>query len=180
VPLQGRNLWMVSLGTVADVPPIKLQPPLRDSVHPRWTFDPALGVPWYGYYLLRRKASEKQTRLCLSGRLKGHGPGTWPDPTLAVGFSEVSSDLPLVFTEHFPPAGVSGLDLFVRAQLTLTLTASGGHPGSQNQPKRNAVDESARNESGHRKVTVGASASCLARTCGGCRPQRLRGCRLTK
>ena len=122
MPLQTRNLWMVGLGTVGDVPPNSLQPPLHDGMHLRWTFAPARGVPWFGYYLLRRDSGHRAIQGCISNELKGHEPGPWPSTTFPVAFGTLSSDQPLVFTEDFEPIGVAELDLEKRQAITLTIT----------------------------------------------------------
>src|SRR5437016_7906258 len=122
MPLQTRNLWMLGLGTVGDVPPNFLQPPLHDGMHLRWTFDPVRGVPWFGYYLLRRDSGHPPIQGCISNELKGHEPGPWPSTTFPVAFGTLSSDQPLVFTEDFEPIGVAELDLAKRQAITLTIT----------------------------------------------------------
>ena len=71
MPFQTRNLWMVGLGTVGDVPPNSVQPALHDGMHLRWTFDPARGIPWFGYYLLRRDSGHRPLQGCISNNLKG-------------------------------------------------------------------------------------------------------------
>lgn len=123
MPLQTRNLWMLGLGTVGDVPPNSLQPPLHDGMHLRWTFDPARGVPWFGYYLLRRDSGHRPIQGCISNDLKGHEPGPWPSTTFPVAFGTLSSDQPLVLTADFDPVGVAELDLARREAITLRITA---------------------------------------------------------
>ena len=33
--------------------PIAVAPAVVDGVHLRWSFDPYLGIPWHGYWVLR-------------------------------------------------------------------------------------------------------------------------------
>jgi hypothetical protein len=115
---------MVALGTQGDTPPNSLQPPLKDGIHLRWSFDPEKGFPWYGYYLFRRGVDDQEPRKrCLSGQLGRVKSGPWPDATLAVGFAELVSDRPLVFTDEFPPAGTLEVDLVGREYVALRLPA---------------------------------------------------------
>src|SRR5215207_1254778 len=102
--LQTHDLWMVTLGTQGDHPPNELQPPLPDGMHLRWAFDAAKGFPWYGYYLFRRPATREGPQRCLNRELKRQRPSLWPSPQLPLGFGELISDQPLVFTNDFPPA----------------------------------------------------------------------------
>jgi hypothetical protein len=55
MPLQTSQLRMVALGVEQDVPPNDLQPRLADGIHLRWSPAPALGLPWYGFYLYRHE-----------------------------------------------------------------------------------------------------------------------------
>jgi hypothetical protein len=119
--LQTRDLWMVALGTEGDHPPDELQPPLPDGMHLRWAFDAAKGFPWHGYYLFRRPAERERRPRCLDLELRRQRPGPWPSPQLPLGFGELVSDRPLVFTDDFPPAGAIEVDLDVRGYVAWRL-----------------------------------------------------------
>ena len=54
MPLQTDRLIMTSLSILGDVPPVNIQPRLRDGIHLRWAFQREASFPWYGYYLFRR------------------------------------------------------------------------------------------------------------------------------
>src|SRR5512140_3813982 len=120
---QTRNLWLVALGIEGDAPPSSLQPPLPDGMHLRWTFDPAKGFPWFGYYLFRRPSAQKGDPICLSRYWVQQHPGTVGATQIAVGIGEVSSDQPLTFTEEFPPPGVVEVDLHHRSYVRYDATA---------------------------------------------------------
>lgn len=117
MPLQSLDLTMLTLGIVGDTPPNSLQPPLDDGMHLRWSFRPAKGFPWYGYYLFRRPARKRQKGLCISRDLAQYRPGSLGASHLTLGFGHISSDEPLVFTEDFPPSGSIELDLANRSYI---------------------------------------------------------------
>lgn len=54
MPLQTQALAALALGERNNEPQTRLQHPLIDGVHLRWTFRRERGFPWHGYYLFRR------------------------------------------------------------------------------------------------------------------------------
>ncbi|MEO6943805.1 MAG: hypothetical protein ABI053_03745, partial [Lacisediminihabitans sp.] len=123
--LQTRDLWMMTLGVHNDSPPSTLQPPLPDGMHTRWSFDTAKGFPWYGYYLFRRPAIRKERgRACLRRPLSQYKPGLVGAGQVALGFGELSSDEPFVFTDDFPASGVVEVDLDGRSYVRYTATTA--------------------------------------------------------
>lgn len=129
MPFQTTDLWMLAHGSIGDVPPNALQPPLKDGIHLRWAFAAAKGFPWYGYYLFRRAASPEGPRQCLSALLAGRRTGTLPSGELALTYGTLVSDRPLVLTDNFPAAGTVEVDLTARTQLAWRLPA--GIPARQ-------------------------------------------------
>jgi hypothetical protein len=110
MPQQSKRLALVGLGVENDTPPVNIQPPLPDGIHLRWAFTREDGFPWYGFFLFRRR-SEEQQRQCILPLLRDRPVGT-PGPTFFdLSLGEVTSDLPLHFTDDFPPPGVVEIDL---------------------------------------------------------------------
>jgi hypothetical protein len=103
--LQTRNLVMVGLGILNDVPPNpSLQPPLADGIHLRWAFERDLGFPWYGYYLFRRVHREGNP-ICLQQMMSSYQPGDLPDNVLNPMGHQIDSDTIISLTDDFPPGG---------------------------------------------------------------------------
>src|SRR5688572_4388793 len=121
--LQSGVVSMVALPIVGDTPPNAIQPPLPDGVHLRWSFQPARGFPWHGYYLFRRVA-QRPKPVCLARWHGDHEPGTHTGSTLATPIGSWSSDRPLVFTDRFPAAGAAELGLLEREWLRFELDAT--------------------------------------------------------
>lgn len=123
MPLQGRNLVIVGLGSVGDAPPNHVQPPLADGIHLRWAFDPELGFPPYGFYVFRRPHKDAAPRCLSKMKLTRNltpesSPGSEFDiPTLG----RVSSDGSIALTEDFAPSGSVEFDLEGREYLRVTL-----------------------------------------------------------
>jgi hypothetical protein len=114
---------MVGLGILGDRPPNDFQPPLEDGIHLRWAFRRALGFPWYGFYLFRRRHREGNIFRYLSLALREFKVGPLPQNKLNTAIGELSSDQKLVLSDDFPPPGAAELDLAERDYLRLTLPA---------------------------------------------------------
>jgi hypothetical protein len=148
--LQTRDLSMMTLGVLGDAPPNDMQPPLPDGMHLRWSFEPAKGFPWYGYYLFRRPTREKQDRTCISRYLYRYKAGAVGSDQLAVGTGRLSSDEALILTEDFPPPGMAEVDLDDRSYVRydafndvvhwVEATIGFRKPERPNDSKRTCVD----------------------------------------
>lgn len=118
--LQTNNLVMVGLGVLGDTPPDAVQPKLVDGIHLRWSFLRELGFPWYGFFLFRRPHRPGKP-VCLGDVLAKMKPGAWPGANFNTPYGQFSSDTNLAFTDDFPVAGSSELDLRARKYLRFTL-----------------------------------------------------------
>jgi hypothetical protein len=114
---------MLGLGVVGDVP-AGLQPaPLPDGVHLRWASSPAIGFPWFGYYLFRREHHSGHAT-CFSQGLTGLSAGPFVSSQLATPMGVMRSDHELVLTDDFPPTGVVEFDLANRTLVELALAST--------------------------------------------------------
>jgi hypothetical protein len=120
--LQDGKVVMVGLSPLGDQPPNAVQPPLVDGIHLRYAFEQSLGFPWYGFHLFRRP-HDAGTVTWSGDALAGIPPGPSAGTTLATPHGTFRSDVPLVFTDDFPPAGRAELDLDGRAYLRFELPA---------------------------------------------------------
>lgn len=110
--LQTQDLVMAGLSVLQDNPPNRLQPPLVDGIHLRWTFTRERGFPWYGYYLFRRlHHSADPAKVKLDGT--NLQPGS---TTLNSAEGQLTSDSTLALT-NFVPTGDTGFDLDRRSYL---------------------------------------------------------------
>ncbi len=129
---QSQNLVMVGLGVRGDSPPNTIQPPLPDGIHLRWSFRRDLGIPWYGYYLFRRRHQEEKMT-CITHRLRELqlSPGPLSTFTLNLLNGRFVSDQNIVLTSLFPPPHFVEFDLRDRGYLRFYLPPS--EPASQVQ-----------------------------------------------
>src|SRR5919109_4289215 len=121
--LQTQDLVMVGLGIQGDRPPNRLQPPLVDGIHLRWSFRRDLGFPWYGFYLFRRTRIQGDW-VCLSRETRNLTTTSALDVQLNTPVGRVSSDTLLRLTNDFPPTPAGGqveFDLNGRKFLRFTL-----------------------------------------------------------
>ncbi|MDQ0078268.1 hypothetical protein [Arthrobacter oryzae] len=109
---------MTGISVLEDLPPHDLQPtPLRPGIHLRWSFPREVAFPWGGYYLFRRPrqaADPASIRMSLQNLSAGATGLT----TLTGMAGSLTSDVPLVITDDFPPIGTLELDLENRQRLT--------------------------------------------------------------
>lgn len=123
--LQGTHLVMSGLSVLADNPPNLLQPPLKDGIHLRWEFPPERGFPWHGFYLFRRR-HHRQDPARIKDELQGFSPGPQGTKTITTQLSQISSDVDLFLTDHYPPGAPDGkpeLNLSGRSYLRIDLGA---------------------------------------------------------
>jgi hypothetical protein len=147
--VQTDDLVMLGLGSLHDHPPNAIQPALADGIHLRIAFAPERGFPWYGYYLFRRR-SQKRTPSCLGPDFKPEWkPGPWPNSRADFVRGSFSSDVRLVFSDQFAPAGRAEFDLqrrkYLRFELPPTQSACEFHVtlgmlGTKPAPETRCVD----------------------------------------
>ena len=109
--LQSDDLAALGLGITADQPPIALQPTLGgDGIHLRYATSFAKGLPWYGFYLLRRAHVAAPTQ-CLLPQL-AKLPARLTTAT-SYAFSRVTlySGTAIEFIDEFPAAGTAEIAL---------------------------------------------------------------------
>jgi hypothetical protein len=109
--LQSDDLSALGLGITADQPPISLQPTLGgDGIHLRYATSFAKGLPWYGFYLLRRKHVAAITQ-CLAPELAKLRAGLTKATSYAFSKVALYSGKPIEFTDEFPAAGTAEIAL---------------------------------------------------------------------
>ncbi|MGH8067487.1 MAG: hypothetical protein ACRERE_20085 [Candidatus Entotheonellia bacterium] len=121
--LQTQDLIMVGLSVRGDRPPIRLQPPLVDGIHLRWSCRRGFGFPWYGFYLFRRHRLLGDP-ICLSRETLNLSVTSRLDVQLNTPVGRVSSDVILRLTNDFPTTPAGGqveFDLDGRQYLRFTL-----------------------------------------------------------
>lgn len=105
--LQTQDLVMVGLGVQGDRPLNRLQPPLVDGIHLRWSLKRQLGFPRYGFYLFRRVRLFGDP-VCLSRETRNFSVASRLDVQLNTPVGRVSSDTNLRLTDDFPPTPAGG------------------------------------------------------------------------
>lgn len=100
--VQSQRIAMMGLGVQSDSPPVDIQPPLVDGIHLRWGATRETAFPWYGYYLYRRPTTEVRPR-CIQDELRDRDRS--PGGTLVLSAGTLTSDVPLLLSDDFPPAG---------------------------------------------------------------------------
>jgi len=122
MPLQTENLVMMGLGTLGDIPPNSLQPPLVDGIHLRWAFKRELGFPWNGFYLFRRP-HKSVDNLCIARTTEQISLGPWPSNRMNTPHGDLSSDHNLFLSDDFSSAARKEFDLQNRRYLRFAITA---------------------------------------------------------